>query len=225
MLEPIGAQTWELFTVTEAARHAGTSAATVRSWLCGDEIRGAQPLFPERPREPGSEIWLSFLELVEVIVARRFRAHGVSIEQLGRTRQHARGKWLVEYPLAERRLKLLGGRVLDALGEAIDLKWPASQPALPMLASYATEVFEYDILDDADLDAAWASRFYPAGVNGPLMVDPNFAGGAVTFQNRGVTLDTVLSRRKAREPIEFIADDLKLNIADIEAALHYAEVA
>ena len=131
----------------------------------------------------------------------------------------------MEFPLAERRLKLLGGRVLDAPGEAIDLAWPASQPALPELAAYATEVFEYDTLDDPNQDAAWATRFYPAGIKGPLMVDPNFAGGEVTFQNRGVTLATVLNRRKADESIEFIADDLKLEFSDVEAALQYADMA
>ena len=225
MLEPNDERTRKLFSVAEAARHAGTTSATVMTWLCGDERRGIPPLFAERRRERRTDIWLCFLELVEVIVARRFRNHGVSIEQLRRSRQHARKRWRVEYPLAERRLKLLGGRVLDAPAGAIDLEWPASQPALPELAAYATEVFEYASLDDPDQDAAWATRFYPAGVNGPLMVDPNFAGGAVTFLNRGVTIDTVLSRWRASESIDFIADDLMLEPSDVEAALQFADVA
>lgn len=204
--------------------HAGTSPATVRTWLCGVEGQKSKPLFVERPRDPGAEIWLSFLELVEVIVARRFRHHGVSLDQLRRTRQNARMRWKVEYPLAERRLKLLGGRVLDDPGEAIDLEWPSTQPALPILAAFATEVFEYDSLEEPNQDAAWATRFYPAGPEGPLMVDPQFSGGAVTFVNRGVTLDTVVGRRAAGESVDFIADDLRLVTSRVRAALQYAGV-
>lgn len=140
------------------------------------------------------------------------------------TRQHARKRWQVEYPLAERRLQLLGGRVLDDPGLAIDLDWPSSQPALPMLAAFATEVFEYDTLEEPHHDAAWATRFYPAGPQGPLMVDPQFASGAVTFVNRGVTLETVIGRRKAGEPVDFIADDLRLVPSGVQDALQFAGV-
>lgn len=224
MLKPNDARTSDLFTVAEAANHAGTSPSTVRAWLCGVEARHVEPLFSERVRNSESEIWLSFLELVEVIVARRFRGHGVSIDQLRRTRQHARKRWQVEHPLAERRLKLLGGRVIDNPGMAIDLDWPASQPALIKLAAYATEVFEYDSLSEPDQDAGWATRFYPAGRSRPLMVDPRFAGGAVAFTNRGVTLETVVGRRKAGESVDFIADDLRLDAPDVSVALQYAGV-
>lgn len=222
MRQPDDTRTGQLFSVSETARHAGTSPATVKNWLYGDQARGVEPLFSERSQEKDSETWLSFLELVEIIVARRFREHGVSIDQLRRTRQHARARWQVEYPLAERRLRLLGGRVLDTPGEAIDLDWPATQPALPILANHATEVFEYDTLADPNQDAAWASRFYPAGRSVPLMVDPRFAGGAVTFLNRGLTLQTVVERWRSSEPISFIASDFGLEEQDVEAALRYA---
>ena len=128
----------------------------------------------------------------------------------------------MEHPFAERRLRLLGGRVLHTPGEAIDLEWPASQPALPKLANYATEVFEYDTLDGPSQDAAWASRFYPAGRSVPLMVDPGFAGGSVTFLNRGLTLQAVVERWQSAEPISFIASDFGLEEQDVEAALRYA---
>lgn len=222
MSAPKDVRIWELFSVAEAARHAATSPATVRNWLCGNPATGLAALFDDRNRDRNSEVWLSFLELVEVIVARRFRAHGVSVSQLKRSRESLRLRWDVEFPFAERRLKLLGGRVIDPPVGAIDLAWPASQPALPKLASYATELFEYDSLEQPNQDAAWATRFYPAGLNGPLMVDPHYASGAVTFVNRGVTLETVVGRRRGGETLDFIADDLGLEAADVGAALQFA---
>lgn len=119
-------------------------------------------------------------------------------------------------------MRLLGGRVLHSPGEAIDLDWPASQPALPKFAAYATEVFEYDTLEHSNQDAAWATRFYPAGTSGPLMVDPRFAGGAVTFVNRGLLLETIVGRWRAKESIAFIASDFGLTEEEVEAALQYA---
>ncbi len=109
--------------------------------------------------------------------------------------------------------------------EGVDVEYPATQPAFPELALFATEVFEYDSLESSVHDAAWAIRFYPAGAQGPLMVDPRFAGGAVTFLERGVTLENVISRWNANEPIDFIASDLQLDPANVSAALQYAGVA
>ena len=189
-------------------------------WFCGSETSPA--LFSDRQRQTAETIHLSFLELVEVIVARRFRQHGVSVEQLHQSRESARKRWRVEYPFAERRLKLLGGRVLDPEGTAIDIEWPSTQPALPKLAKFATQVFDYEELDRGDASAAWAQRFFPAGESAPLVVDPRFAGGAVTFINRSLLLDTVVQRWRAEEPIAFIAADFGLEEASVEAALRYA---
>jgi len=149
----------------------------------------------------------------------------VTIDQLRQTREHLQERWRVAFPLAERHLSLLGGHVMDRAIEGVDIEYPATQPAFPELAMFATEVFEYDSLESSDQDAAWAVRFYPAGTQGPLMVDPRFAGGAVTFLERGVTLENVISRWNANEPIDFIASDLQLDPANVSAALQYAGVA
>jgi len=222
MNEPSDARVKPLFSVAEAAAHAGTNATTVITWFCGDKDRNTAPLFAERARKRDSEIWLSFLEVVEVIVARRFRRHRVSLEQLRLTREHARKRWEVEYPLAERHLKLLGGRVLDQPGQAVDTPWSVSQPVLPKFVDFATEVFEYEHLEDGADHPAWASRFFPAGQSVPLMVDPRFAGGAVAFLNRGLTLETVVDRWRAKESISFIASDFDLTEHEVEAALRFA---
>lgn len=217
---PNDARTAPLYSPAEAARLAGTTPATVLRWFCGSETSPA--LFSDRQRQSLETFHLSFLELVEAIVARRFRQHGVSVEQLQQSRESARKHWQVEYPFAERRLKLLGGRVLAPEGAAIDIEWPSTQPALPKLAKLATQVFDYEELDQGDARAAWVQRFFPAGESAPLVIDPRFAGGSVTFLNRGLLLDTVVQRWQAEESIAFIAADFGLEEASVEAALRYA---
>ncbi len=219
MLSPDDARTRLLYTPADAARLARTTPATVARWFCGND--DAPPLFTDRQRPADERFHLSFLELVELIVARRFRQHGVSVEQLRQSREFALRRWQVEHPFAERRLKLLGGRVFDPDNIAIDLEWPATQPALPKFAEFATQVFDYEGLGD-NMAAAWAQRFFPAGDSAPLMVDPRFAGGSVTFLNRGLLLDTVVKRWRADESIAFIAADFDLDESAVEAALRYA---
>ena len=222
MNSPDDTRTRLLYTSAEAARLAGTAPATVTRWFCGRD--GEPPLFTDRRRPADERFHLSFLELVELIVAHRFRKHGISVEQLRQSREFALKHWQVEYPFAERRVKLLGGRVFDPDGIAIDLEWPATQPALPKFAELATQVFDYEELGD-DAAAAWAQRFFPAGDNAPLMIDPRFAGGSVTFLNRGLLLETVVKRWLAKESIAFIASDFDLKESDVEAALRYAHAA
>ena len=221
MRSPDDARTRPLFTPADAARLARTSPAAVRAWFCGNAKQGDAPLFEDRVRQADEQLWLSFLEVVEVIVARQFRSHRVTIAQLRSARHYAKTEWDVAFPLAERRLKLLGGRVVDPElnGTAIDAGWPALQPALPELADFANSVFDYD----AD-KPSWAYRFFPAGRKTPLVVDPRYAGGQIAFPNRRLRLIDVVERQQAGEDVEFIAEDFALDPADVEAALQFAGV-
>ena len=219
MRSPDDARTTSLYTTAEAARLAETTTATVGRWFRGH--RAAPPLFADR-RPDQATFHLSFLELVELIVARRLRACGLSVEQLRQSREFARERWGVEHPFAELRLNTLGCGDSNASSPVHDGEWPTSLPPLPKFAELATRAIEYD---DCAQDAAagtWARRLFPAGDSAPLMIDPRFAGGAVTFLNRGLLLETIVKRWRADESIAFIASDFDLDESDVEAALRYA---
>ena len=219
MRSPDDARTTSLYTTAEAARLAETTTATVVRWFRGH--RAAPPLFADR-RPDQATFHLSFLELVELIVARRLRACGLSVEQLRQSREFARERWGVEHPFAELRLNTLGCDDSNASSPVHDDEWPTSLPPLPKFSALVTQAIEYD---DCAQDAAagtWARRLFPAGDSAPLMIDPRFAGGAVTFLNRGLLLETIVNRWRADESIAFIASDFDLDESDVEAALRYA---
>lgn len=219
MKSPDDARTAPVYTVAEAARLAETTTATVTRWFRGQ--RAARPLFADhRPRD--GALRLSFLELVELIVARRFRSCGLSTEQLRQSRELAGELWGVEHPFAELRLRILGCPDADANGASGSVEWPAAQPPLPKFAEFATRALEYDECAGDSATGAWTRRFFPAGESAPLMVDPRFAGGSVTFLNRGLLLDTIVQRWRADESIAFIASDFDLDESAVEAALRYA---
>ena len=217
MRSPDAARATPLYTAAEAARLADTTPATVARWFRGQPA--SAPLFAERRRQNGA-LRLSFLELIELVVARRLRSCGLSMEQLRQSREFARESWGVEHPFAELRLSMLGCQ--DAESSGGGAQWPAALPPLPKFAEFATQALEYDDCAQDAAEGAWARRFFPAGDSAPLMVDPRFAGGSITFLNRGLLLDTVVKRWRADESIAFIAADFELDESAVEAALRYA---
>ena len=216
MRSPDAARATPLYTAAEAARLADTTPATVARWFRGQPA--SAPLFAERRRQDGA-LRLSFLELVELVVARRLRSCGLSVEQLRQSREFAREDWGVEHPFAELRLSMLGCQDAESSGGA---QWPTALPPLPKFAEFATQALQYDDCASDTAEGAWARRFFPAGDSAPLMVDPQFAGGSITFLNRGLLLDTVVKRWRADESIAFIAADFELDESAVEAALRYA---
>lgn len=216
MRSPDATRATPLYTAAEAARLANTTPATVARWFRGQPA--SPPLFAERRRQDEA-LRLSFLELIELVVARRLRSCGLSVEQLRQSREFARESWSVEHPFAELRLSMLGCQDAEPGGDA---QWPAALPPLPKFAEFATQALEYDDCTPDAAEGAWARRFFPAGDSAPLMVDPRFAGGSVTFLNRGLLLDTVVKRWRADESIAFIAADFELDESAVEAALRYA---
>jgi uncharacterized protein (DUF433 family) len=71
-----------------------------------------------------------------------------------------------------------------------------------------------------------SERWFPAGRDVPVVVDPRFAGGQPTIWKRGVTVDTIARRfREGREKVASIARDLELRPRDVEEAIRFAKIA
>ena len=61
-------------------------------------------------------------------------------------------------------------------------------------------------MTDSDLAAKW----YPAGKEAPIVIDPRVSAGLPTIAGRGVTVDALRKLWKAGYTIEFIADDFRM---------------
>jgi hypothetical protein len=104
------------YTVAQAARLAETSPATVRRWLKGYHAphHHMEPVFGAKDQDATR---LSFLELVELIVASRFRRRtdtrpGISLERIRNAHSYAREQWGLPYPFASLRLLHDGVHIL-----------------------------------------------------------------------------------------------------------------
>jgi uncharacterized protein (DUF433 family) len=224
-------RTGKAYTAAQAAGFADTSAATVRRWIAGYEHEGRrmEPVFGEMRPADGEPFLLSFLELAEVIVAARFTKWGGKLQKVRDARAFARQRWPeLAYPFASLRLKKLGGELLhefdeDYGGKALAISLGGSggeQWTLPGMVDQALDLFEFDENDEL------ANRWFPAGKDVPVVVDPHFAGGRLTVVGRGVTVKTVCRRFfTAKQPIAFIAHDLDLRRRDVEAIIQFSDSA
>jgi uncharacterized protein (DUF433 family) len=159
-------------------------------------------------------------------VAVKFTQLGGKLDKVRLVRKRAREKWPnLTYPFASLRIKAIGGELLHAVDEeyggaalALSIGGPeGDQHVLPTLVREALDLFEFD--KETDL----AVRWFPAGRNSAVVVDPRFAGGRPTIKGRGVTVDNIFRRwTKGGERQKAIADDLELSVDEVEDALRFA---
>ena len=210
-------RTQPAYTVSEAAKLAGTTAPTVRRWFWGNEIA---PVFGEQSRPAEQPVAISFLMLAEIVVAVQFRRSNVKLDTIRQAHQFAREHFEVAYPFAFKDFEVLGGHVMHefslqnggrrpALYRAIDTA--GMQVALPM--PVLQRVHQLEFLDEQ----TYAARWFPLGREIPVVVDPRFAAGRPSVAGRGIRAETILNRFfTGRESISALAEDFELDTSVIE---------
>lgn len=220
-------RTGKAYTIAQAAHLATTTPPTVRRWLLGSASPGhsTAPVFGKKSGE--DPLLVSFLELVEIVVAVRFRRGSpghppLRLDVIRRAHAFARDTLGVPYPFASLKLREAGGHVMHEFDRregvtgrmALDLRGQYELP-LPVRAELCKHV-------DFNAQDTLAQRWWLQGRTGPVVVDPHVAGGGPTVRGRSITIDTLRSRWKAGEPIDALAQDYDLDRQIVEQALQYA---
>ena len=181
------------------------------------------PVFGARS-ETESAAGVSFLQLIEIVVVAQFRRgkRSVQLDRLRRAHAFARERFGLPYPFASLSLREFGGHVLHEFDEA-DPDGPAL--ALDIGGQWVIPGFVTNTLariDFSEVDRL-AERWFPAGRDVPIVLDPRVGAGRLTVVGSGVTVDTIYGRFQAGESIELLADDYDLNEAAIQEAIRYAD--
>lgn len=210
-------RTQPMYSFREVARLSGVSITTVRNWLFGYTVeeRQVSPLLKASP----DFTCCSFINLIEVMVAARFRkAEGTKYEVVKRTYENARKLFSLEYPFAsDLRLKAIGGHIVHMIKEkgsmqAIDTP---EQFTLPDLVIEAMEQLEFEL--------ELASKWYPVGKGIPIVVDPYISSGVPVIEGRGITVENIEKRFYiGKQNWDFIASDLELPVNVIQEAIRFA---
>jgi uncharacterized protein (DUF433 family) len=218
-------RTGKAYTVGEASRLARTTAATVRRWILGYDAPGhhMEPVFGSKgSRDSQQALQVSFLELVEVIVASRFRADDrITLERIRRAHGFARKHWSIAFPFASMNFKAFGGHLMHQFEDevpgpghmAFDLE---GQWALPGLIQEALESVEFES------DDTFAARWYPFGRQAHVVVDPHYAAGTPIVEGTRIPIRIIRERFQAGDSIRHLAADFSLRSSIVEAAIRLA---
>ncbi len=213
-----GWRTDPLYTYGEAAHLAQVSASTVRNWLFGYTTKHGDvlPLFVY----PAKQAMVSFLQLIEIVIAAKFRkAERISFKTVRRAYDNAKKEWGMEYPFAHVQLEALGGHIVHRIHEDTPSLQSVDVPEQWTLPSLVIEtIHQFDYVPDL------VARWYPVGKSVPIVVDPRFSTGLPTIVGRGVTVGAIHKRFKSGQHLDFIADDFALDKSIVEEAIRYAEL-
>jgi len=211
-----GWRTQPMYSFKEVSRLSGISVTTVRNWLFGYTVeeRQVSPLITASP----DTTCCSFLNLIEVMVAARFRkAEGTSFATVKQAYENAQKLFSLDYPFAHLRLKSIGGHIVHMISEKGSLQAldTPEQYTIPHLVIEMAEQIEYEL----DLAAKW----YPVGKKIPIVVDPYVSSGVPVIEGRGITVENIEKRfYSGKQKFEFIAKDLQLQENVIQEIIRFA---
>lgn len=223
--------TQPLYTVAQVARLVGMPASTLTTWAKGYEkrfpdratvakgpvITAVKPSFAGGPSVP-------FIGLVEAMVVQAFRRTDLSLQRIRRALAVLADQGQLEHALASRRLYTDGADVLYDYATGVG----DGQLRLLTVVSSGQRVF-HEVIDaylqrihfDDDL---WATEaIVPVTERKILRIRPEVSSGDPLFVSGGAPLSAVVSRFRAGEPVESIADDYEVPLQDVREALHAIE--
>ncbi|GIF25028.1 uncharacterized protein (DUF433 family) [Actinoplanes tereljensis] len=208
----------EMYSEAMAARLLAVPQSTLHYWLEGGTRRGVayKPIIRPEPRGQRVVTWAEF---VEAGWLSEYRNRNVPMAELRKFIDELREQFGVPYPLADRR-PLVSGRslVYDAqtsaqLGAEFYLVSVINGQAMLTLPG---EAFIQRVEWDGDVAVAYRPDPNPRS---PVRIDPDVRFGKPAI--KGISTEVIWEHDDAGEDVESIADDYRLEVADVRWALSY----
>lgn len=214
----------ELYALPEAARLLRVAPSTLQWWLEGRTL-GRKTYAPVLRSEPTGSKVLTWGEFVEARYLRSYRKDlQVPLQQLRIVIERLREQFGVQYPLATLKPFVAGNREVvlkaqDESGLPPDFWLFVGIASGQAIVTPATETFLQRV-DFSEDDDQWAMRIHPTGdKTSPVVFDPDYSYGLPTV--RGIRTEIIAELAEAGEPVEALADDYDLDVAEVKAALAY----
>ena len=187
------------YTISRTHKLTGVSEAAVKDWLHSYPASVAE-LKPDWEDMAGllhtQRNLLSFLELVEVLIAGKIReGKGNSYREVRKYHNTLISEWGTQFPFAHQNL----------LTQKERLPEPVAQ-----------------VLAQMDYENDFVSRWCPMGKDQPIALDPRRGSGAPTIKGRRLRVEAIRGYFAAGESLESLASDFGLEPLEVEAALRYA---
>jgi len=198
------------YQVGEAARYTHVHPKTVTAWH-----KLEQQLLSAK--EKGER--LSYLQLIELAVVAAFRKGGMQLPEIRAAREYIQKSFGSKYPFAEFKFKRYGKSLFTEDNTAARHRLfkanAGGQLAWDELIGPVLEEFDYE-------HEGIAIRWHVAGTSSPIVIDPRISFGAPSV--RGTPTWILKGRFDAGESDSEIAEDFRLEVPDVRAALKFEGV-
>ena len=204
-----------VYTLPDAAKLLRIDLQLLRRWVAGypasvstQQVSGLGPI---RSRGAARSRHFGFLTLIEIFTAYQLRRRGFSIQRLRRFRKELSERFKTEFPFALQGLLSSRTELLKEMGNC----------ALLQLGTGGQTAFE-DVIrpfcEKIDFDSAskLAARFFPAGRERSIVVDPRHAFGQPVIIGTNLTTEAIALRLRAGETESDLADDFGLSEQQIK---------
>ncbi len=186
------------YDIGETHQLTGVSVNAIKKWLQGYScyIADLKPPWKDGMGRPWTNrTRLSFLELVEILIAGKIRAgQGRGYREVREYHDHLAAEWGTQFPFAHQNLLTHKERL------------PA--PAVKTLGQL-------------DYENEFASRWCPLGKDGAVALDPQRAGGQPTIKGRRLRVVDITDYFAGGESVNSLARDFQLDNMDVEGALRF----
>ena len=198
------------YQIGEAARYTHVSTNTVTAWH-----RIEQKVLS--PKEKRSR--LSYLQLIKLAVVAAFRKAKFPLPEIRAAREYVQKNLNSAYPFAEFKFKRYGRSLFTEDNKEVRYRLfkanAGGQLAWDELIGPVLEEFDYE-------HEGIAVRWHLAGAGVPIVIDPRVSFGAPSV--RGTPTWIIKGRYDAGESDSAIAEDFRLEISDVRAALKFEGV-
>lgn len=204
------------YSFSEADYLAGVSRGTAKRWLKGYAYDTPTRRVHQPPVNFISSEYegVSFLDLLEIVVIGRFRAHGFSLPQVRHIVTNCRSLLGIERPLTSLTFKVSGREVFVQTGQQL-------LEVGKRRGEQAWEKILRPFLEELDYGETFARRWWPLGKGEPIVVDPAFGFGQPVIADTGVRVEIIAELFAAGESIDEIAEDFGIARKQVEAALRF----
>lgn len=216
---------WDVprYTPTEAGRIVDLTPGRIRRWLqgytynLGDRTVSMNPVVT---RETESK-YASFLDLIDLLFVKKFIDAGFSLQKIRAALSEAQ-TLVGGHHFAQRSFMTDGQRIY------LWIKERESKNLVELFSGgqWVIEEFAIHLAKQIDFDeeTGFAERWYPAGKDGRVVLDPRIAFGAPTIIGTGVRTANVYDLFVGEDKnSEATASWLDLKIDDVHAAVHYEQ--
>lgn len=208
-----------IYSVTEAAGYTRLHASRVYSWIAPQDKKGEASFLRAEHRTSDSSRLLSFLDLVDVLVAGQFRLHGVSLQVIRSAYAALKREFGTEHPFCRRELYTDGRNIFIRV--AGDLRDAPLSDALSKQNFFSTFLLPYLNQIEYDHENLLAERW---NIAEGVLIDPKLSFGQPVVKTTGTSTFVLANNYFANDRnAGLVADLFNVSPADVQNAVAFEE--